>query len=227
MSRQIRTYNSLLQLTRQTIVDPYNSQCGGGSGPGYWSQAAIGAAIAAVAAAAEMEASTLCTAANGLTPDQTLAVQTVMGENSWYLLGHASYLPGDTRGDPTGPIITASSVFTEDIDMFSVLTNRAAAQNSTIGAVATQPGQFRGYNNSPDGGIAKYNAAINSQQGSSPCNDLMEVVNAMNAISQSGSLLPSNYLYWKAIDQGPYGFHYNQPGDIYVANTAFATINTH
>jgi RHS repeat-associated protein len=37
-------------------VDPYNSQCGGGSGPGYWGPAAIGAAIAAVAAAAAQEA---------------------------------------------------------------------------------------------------------------------------------------------------------------------------
>jgi hypothetical protein len=168
---------------------------------------------------------TLCGAANGLTPDQQLAVETVMGENSWYLLGHLSYLPGDSRGNPTGPTITASSVFTEDLDMFSVLANRANTKGypSTIGAVATQRAQFHGYSN----GITLYNDALNSVQGSSPCNDLTGVVDAMNAIFQTGPLLPSNYLYWKAINQGKIGFHQDQPGDLYVANTAFGTINTH
>ncbi len=204
-------------------VDPYNSPCGGGSGPGYWGTAAIGAAAAAVAEDALTYVSTLCDAANGLTPDEIIAVETVMGENSWYLLGRASYVPADTRGSPTGPTITPSSVFDEDLDMFSVLTNRAASNASTIGAVASQPGQFRGYR---DGGIAKYNAAINSAKNSSPCNDLTEVVDAMRTIAQTGSLLPSTYIYWKAIDQGHAGFHHYQPGDIYVGNTAFGNVNT-
>jgi hypothetical protein len=43
---------------------------------------------------------------------------------------------------------------------------------------------------------------------------------------RGGSLLPKNYLFWKAIDQGKYGFHHYQPGDIYAGNTAFGSINT-
>jgi RHS repeat-associated protein len=167
---------------------------------------------------------TLCSAANGLSPDQQIAVQTVMGENSWWRLGQLSYLPSDTYGHPTGPTITSPIVFLEDLDMFSVLTNRATAQGTTIGAVASQPGQFAGYSNGKNGGITQYNAAINSPQGSSPCNDLTEVVYALDEILRAGSLLPSNYQYWKAILQ-PGGLHKYHPGDIYVGNTAFGTVN--
>jgi hypothetical protein len=107
-----------------------------------------------------------------------------------------------------------------------VLVNRTNTKGypSTIGAVATQRGALHGY---PEPGITNYNQAINSVEGSSPCNNLTQVVGAMNTISQTGSLLPSNYLYWKAIDQGPFGFHKYQPGDVYVGNTAFGIINTH
>jgi hypothetical protein len=69
-----------------------------------------------------------CDPAVGLNTGEVAAVQTVLGENSWYLIGHQSYV--------------------------SVFANRTQTKGfpSTIGAVATQPGQFLGYNNSPTGG---------------------------------------------------------------------------
>lgn len=168
-----------------------------------------------------------CDVANGITSNQQVAVETIMGENSWYLLGQKSYLPGNTFGNPTGPAITQGSVLTEDVDMFSVLVNRTQAVGypSSIGAVASQPGQFGGYSAGPNGGITKYNAAVSSTLGSSLCNDLMNVVAAMDLVLATGSKLPSNYLFWKAINQGSTGFHKYKPGDIYVANTAFGTSN--
>ena len=93
----------------------------------------------------------------------------------------------------------------------------------TIGAVASRPGQFLGY--SQAGGIAKFNAAVTSSEGSVLCNDLTDVVNAMENVLTNGSQLGASYLYWKAIDQGKIGFHKYRPGDIYVANTAFGTIH--
>jgi RHS repeat-associated protein len=95
-----------------------------------------------------------CDPAVGLNTGEVAAVQTVLGENSWYLIGHQSYAPGDVSGSPSGPTITSAAVYTEDKDMFSVFANRTQTKGfpSTIGAVATQPGQFLGYNNSPTGG---------------------------------------------------------------------------
>jgi hypothetical protein len=164
-----------------------------------------------------------CDVAAGLSSDALKAVEAVLGENSWYLLGYSSYLPGNVQGSPTGPIISSATVYTEDKDMFSVFENRAQTTGypSTIGAVATQAGQFLGYS----GGIAKYNSAINSPVGSSLCNDLTDVVDALFFVLANGSQLPSGYLFWKAIDQGASGFHKFRPGDIYVANTAFGPVN--
>jgi hypothetical protein len=108
--------------------------------------------------------------------------------------------------------------------MFSVLLNRArygGAYPDAIGAVAGQNGQFRGLFS----GKRKYFAAISSQKGSDLCNDLTDVVGAMNTVLTSGSQLPSNYLFWKAVDQGILGFHRFRQGDRYVANTAFGIVN--
>jgi hypothetical protein len=118
-------------------------------------------------------------------------------------------------------------VYTEDKDMFSVFVNRTQMKGfpSTIGGVATQQGQFLGYNNSPTGGIAKYNAALYSPVGSSLCNDLTDDVDALEFVLANGSQLGSSYLFWKAINQGSIGFHKYRPGDVYVANTAFSTVN--
>lgn len=165
----------------------------------------------------------LCDAADGLTADQTAAVETVMGENSWYLIGHKSYRPGDTAGNPSGPTITRSTVYTEDVDMFSVLVNRTqtAGFPSTIGAVATQPGQFTGYS----AGRTKFNAALASTETSTLCNDLRDFVGAMNNVLTNGSQLAKKYIYWKASDQGGGRLHGYRRGDIYVANTAFGIVN--
>jgi hypothetical protein len=161
-----------------------------------------------------------CNAANGITADQTVAVETVMGENSNYWLGKTPY--------PNAPTVTAASVYQEDVDMFSVLTNRAQATGSTIGGVIlANPQRFSGYSTSKNGGITQYNAALTSAQGSSPCDDLTAIVSAMNYVSQNGSQLASSYLYWKSINQGNGIYHVPQPGDIDVANTAFGTVNTH
>jgi hypothetical protein len=70
--------------------------------------------------------------------------------------------------------------------------------------VASQANQFGGYSQGPVGGITKYNAAVNSLDRSAPCNDLTDVVNAMNYVLQNGSQLASSYIYWKAINQGKY-----------------------
>jgi hypothetical protein len=103
----------------------------------------------------------------------------------------------------------------------SVLVNRATTQRTTIGGViSSHPGQFAGYSSGTNGGSPKF------PQGSSPCNDLTGVVGAMDAVFQAGSLLPSNYQYWKAILQPGGVLHTYQPGDLYVGNTAFGTINT-
>jgi len=119
-------------------------------------------------------------------------------------------------------------VYQEDVDMFSVLTNRAQATGSTIGGVIlANPQRFSGYSTSKNGGITQYNAALTSAQGSSPCDDLTAIVSAMNYVSQNGSQLASSYLYWKSINQGNGIYHVPQPGDIDVANTAFGTVNTH
>ena len=165
-----------------------------------------------------------CAAANGLTNDQTAAVVTVMGENSNWLQGTQMYLPGASSGQ--GPTITRSMVYTEDIDMFSVFTNRAAKPNypSTIGAVASQPGQFSAYGNGV--GLQNFTLALESSPGSFMCNDLTDVVNAMNYVAANGSQLSPAYIYWKAINQGGGVTHQYQPGDIYVANTAFGIVNT-
>jgi hypothetical protein len=73
--------------------------------------------------------------------------------------------------------------------------------------------------------MAKYNAALTSSIGSSLCNDLMDDVDALAFVLSNGSQLPASYLHWKAINQGKIGFHKYRPGDIYVANTAFGTVN--
>jgi hypothetical protein len=164
-----------------------------------------------------------CGVAGGLSSDQLKAVDAVLGENSWYLIGQKAYEPGDAQGSPSGPNITASTVYTEDKDMFSVFENRTQTKGfpSTIGAVASQSGQFLGYS----AGMAKYNAALTSPIGSSLCNDLTDDVDALAFVLSNGSQLPGSYLYWKAINQGKIGFHKHRPGDIYVANTAFGTVN--
>lgn len=164
-----------------------------------------------------------CSVWKGLAPDSVSAVQTVMGENSDYLIGHKSYLPDDTSGSPTGSVITSGTVAVEDVLMFSVFVNRTGTQGfpGTIGAVATQAGQFAGY----AGGIIKYNAATASAPGSALCNDLTDVIQGMGYVFANGSQLPSPYLYWKAIDQGKGNFHVFKTGDIYIANTAFGISN--
>jgi len=149
-----------------------------------------------------------------------MAVETLMGENSYYLLGRSPY-----AGAPT---VTAGIVSREDVDMFSVLINRTRTRGypSTIGAVASQANQFGGYSQGPVGGITKYNIALNSLDGSAPCDDLTDIVNAMNYVLQNGSQLASSCIYWKAINQGNGVMHVFQPGDINVGNTAFGTGNT-
>ena len=167
-----------------------------------------------------------CDAAVGLTADQTKAVETVMGENSYWLLGHQSYLPGNTFGAPSGPTITTSMVYTEDVDMFSVFVNRTQSSQfpgTTIGAVASQKGQFLAYSNGT--GLAKFNGAVSSTSGSSPCDDLTDVIKAMNFVLAKGSQLASNYLYWKGIVQPGRHLHPARAGDIYVAGTVFETSN--
>ncbi len=111
--------------------------------------------------------------------------------------------------------------------MFSVLVNRTqtAGFASTIDAFAVQSGQFFGYNSGPSGGRTKYNAALQSAGGTPLCDDLTDVVTAMNYVLGNGSQLGSRYLYWKAINQGKGRLHKHHPGDIYVANTAFGTVN--
>ncbi len=169
-----------------------------------------------------------CAVGNGLTPDWTLAVETVLGENSYWLLGKASDLPGNILGSSTGPVITASLVKTEDVDMFSVLTNRSNAPHypGTIGAVATQGAplhpQFGGYSV----GIGKFTQANDSAPTSSSCRDLTDVVDALEYVAANGSQLPSNYLFWKAISQPKGQMHIYRPGDIYEAGTAFSTTNS-
>jgi hypothetical protein len=146
-----------------------------------------------------------------------------MGENSDYLVGHKAYTPWDTIGNATGLTITSNWVYSEDINMFSVLVNRAATTGypKTIGAVATEPGAFTG----SAAGKAKYLGALGSSSVSSLCNDLTDVVEAMNYVLRDGSQLSAAYLYWKAIDQGNGIMHIYHPGDIYVANTVFGTVN--
>ena len=165
----------------------------------------------------------ICTAATGLAPDSVLAVQTVMGENSDFLIGRTSYRPSDTSGSPTGPQITESTVLAENLYMFSVLVNRSGTQGfpGTIGTVATQPGQFAGY----FGGALKYSSAVRSTPSSALCDNLTNVVRAMTSVLNTGSLLARSYLFWKAIDQGRGVLHVFKPGDLYVAGTAFGTVN--
>ena len=169
----------------------------------------------------------LCTAESGLTNDQVEAVEAVMGENSWIYIGYNAYQPGDSYGHPTGPVITENTVETEDIDMFSVLTNRTIAPGypTTIGAVASQQKrgryQFSGY----PAGIGFYNSAIASNQGSPQCNDLTDVVFAMNYVGAYGSQLPGKYLFWKAQAQMGRKIHVPRPGDIYVGRTVFESQN--
>ena len=116
-----------------------------------------------------------CNAASGLTANQTVAVETIMGENSNYLIGRSPY--------PGAPIITGATVYQEDIDMFSVLANRAQASSSTIGGVIpSYPGQFLGL----PGGTSLFNRATVSAQGSALCNDLTAVVGAMNYVLRMG-----------------------------------------
>ena len=159
---------------------------------------------------------------DGSLDDNTfMATGVTMGENSWYLLGHASYTPTDSWGRPTGPTITAASVFTEDQYFASVLVNRSIASGTSVSAVIGQhPGQFATVS-----GIASLVAAEYSAPGSSPCNDLTEALNAVNGVFSNGSVLPARYQFWKSIDQGT-TFHQYQPEDIYINNTAFGTVNT-
>lgn len=163
---------------------------------------------------------------NGLTADQTAAVETVMCENSYWLLGHQSYLPGNAHNSPSGPTTTASMVYTEDVDTFSVFVNRRQSSQfsgTTIGAIASQPAQFLAYSNGT--GLAKFSAAVDSSSGPSPCNDLTDVVAAVNFVLANGSQLASNYLYWKGIVQPGRHVHPARPGDIYVPGTVFETSN--
>ena len=139
-------------------------------------------------------------------------------------------LYGDAYGHPSGGrliSITESTIDTEDLDMFSVLTNRTITKGfpGTIGAVATQRTrggyQFRGY--LP--GIAVYDTAIASLQSSPQCNDLTDAVWSMDYVIANGSQLPANYLFWKGVLQPGRRTHVAHAGDIYVARTVFGTQN--
>jgi hypothetical protein len=70
-----------------------------------------------------------------------------------------------------------------------------------------------------------YDAAVNSHEGSPGCDDLSEVVAALDYVLENGSQLPKSYLFWKAIKQPGHKLHTHHQGDIYVGNTAFGTSN--
>jgi RHS repeat-associated protein len=151
-----------------------------------------------------------------------LEAAVMLGENSWYLIGRASYRPGDTRRHPTGSTITRGTVSAEDFYFASVLANRAQASHTTIeAAIGYHPGEFNGLTV----GLQRLVASFYTQAGTSLCDDLTDIVEAIKVTNSHGSFLPPEYLYWKAIDQGRTGFHKYHPGDIYVGNTAFSVVN--
>ena len=117
-------------------------------------------------------------------------------------------------------------VSTEDVDMFSVLVNRTNTKGypGTIGAAATQKGQSWG-TATARGRDYQVQCGRRVARGSPPCKDLTDVVAAMDYVLTNGSQLSSLYLYWKAINQGGGVIHRFHSGDIYVANTAFGTVD--
>jgi RHS repeat-associated protein len=63
-----------------------------------------------------------CWTGGALNDDEYWGSSVILGENSWYLLGHASYQAGDSRGTPTGPVIDRPTVLSEDFAFASSLT---------------------------------------------------------------------------------------------------------
>jgi RHS repeat-associated protein len=122
-------------------VDPYNSQCGGGSGPGYWSQAAIGAAIAAVAAqaAAEQQSAQQMTCSVSL---WERPVSAAPGFDHTYLDVIDASGNFTVEGGPTGPGIFGYLVGTvAEVGIGQPLgnTNPGGPGNTEIGPAYTGP----------------------------------------------------------------------------------------
>jgi len=114
-----------------------------------------------------------------------------------------------------------SDVYSEDIAFADVLFNRIPNWGGSVSAVV---GLHGGQYNTAKG-VQTLTQALFSDTGSSLCKDFRDSLAAFDYVLNNGSTLPSAYQYWKAIDQGPIGFHQWRPGDIYIANTAFGVVN--
>ena len=153
-------------------------------------------------------------------PDFTAAVGVVLGENSYIYIGSRSYSPGDTFGNPTGPVITRELVQIESQIMVSVLLNRtgrACFGGSTIAAVAAAPEQFVGYK--PASELLKQ--LPTAPQNSLLCDRVRLAVENVQLVLSNPEAFSYNYYYWKATVDKNNQVRVRYSGELWVARTAF------
>jgi RHS repeat-associated protein len=220
-------------------ANPYNSFCGGGSGPGWWSLSAIGAAVQAVITTvmAQVPDASHVTApvldcgdtlgAAGILPTSSTGIalsSVLLGENSWGLIGTQQYQNGDRYGHPTGLTITAGTVAQEDNYMLDVIANQASAHGLSQLAQAQASGVFLGYG----AGAADFTSYQLNPVGSSSCEDLREVSLADDSFAAGGSVARTSYNQWRGVAQrtksGKRFVRWQRPGDTRVGGTDFFTV---
>jgi hypothetical protein len=166
--------------------------------------------------------------ATGILPTSATGIalsSTLLGENSWSLIGTQQYQNGDTLRNPTGPTITTSTVAQEDSLMLDVIANLASAHGLTQLAQVQAPGVFLGY----VPGTADFASYQLAAVGSSKCNDLTQVSQADDSFAAGGSVARTGYNQFRGVVQRSPTTHRtiirNQgPGVVRVGGTDFFTV---
>ena len=145
------------------------------------------------------------------------AVSVILGENSWIFLGKRQYLPGQTYGHGTGPLITVSDVAIEDAYMADVILNRVSQWGGSISSRAANISAFNGY----AAGLAEFTADMSKPTDSTDCSDLLVAFAALRAQETIGRL-NLKILYWGAVVDPKTNIAIAvPPGDFMVADTIF------
>ena len=114
----------------------------------------------------------------------------LLTENSWGFIGRNQYQNGNELGHPTGAIITRDTVAREDALMLDVLANMASKKGTSI-MDQINSGTIRGLDLGDRLSDYRYSAA-----NSLTCEDLRQVVSALNAFIANGYHARTAYNQW-------------------------------
>ena len=167
-------------------------------------------------------------ASAGILPGSTTGIalsSTLLGENSWSLIGNQQYQNGDSYGHPTGLTITAGTVAQEDNLMLDVIANLASAHGLSQLAQVQAPGVFLGY----AAGTADFASYQLTAVGSSKCKDLTEVSLADDSFAAGGSVARTSYNQFRGVVQVNRRTHkkhirHQNSGDARFGGTDFFTV---